>query len=161
MQGRYTVSIQNKFQILENSEETATEKYGRFIKANWETAAELVPEVRKKKKPKHSDDYKVMRVREKVQQVLEKYLQRLEEDDRVELEKYKMDLNSVYNTLKEKELNIKLSQIEAARKNSNQSASWQLINELCYRRTTRKGQLKGKTQHKQIRKWYNHFQTLL
>ena len=40
-----------------------------------------------------------MQAREKVQQALQKYLQRLEEDDRVELEKYKMDLNSVYVTL--------------------------------------------------------------
>ena len=75
MQERYTASIQNRFQILENTEETATEKYGKFIKANSETAAELIPEVRKKRKPKHSDDYRVMQAREKVQQALQKYLQ--------------------------------------------------------------------------------------
>ena len=89
MQERYTASIQNKFQILENTEETATEKYGRFIKANSEKAAELIPVVRKKRKLKHSDDHRVMQAREKVQEALQKYLQRLEEDDRVELEKYK------------------------------------------------------------------------
>ena len=94
----YTTSIWNKFQILENTEETTTEKYGSFIKANSETATELIPEVRKKRTPKHSDDHRVMQAREKVQQVLQKYLQRLKEDDRVELEKYKMDLNSAYNT---------------------------------------------------------------
>ena len=92
-----------------------------------------------------------MQAREKVQQALQKYLQRLEEDDRVELEKYKMDLNSVYNTLKEEEPNIKLSEIEVARRNNNHRVSWQLINELCGRRTTSKGQLKGKTQQERIR----------
>ena len=60
MQERYTASIQNKFWILDNTEETATEKCGRFIKANSETVAELIPEVRKKRKPKHSDDHRVM-----------------------------------------------------------------------------------------------------
>ena len=72
-----------------------------------------------------------------------------------------MDLNSVYNTLKEEELNIKLSEIEVARRNNNHRVSWQLINEICGRRTTRKGQLKGKAQQERIRNWYNHFQTLL
>ena len=91
-----------------------------------------------------------MQAREKVQQALQKYLQRLEEDDRVELEKYNMDLNSVYNTLKEEELNIKLSEIEVARRNNNHRLSWQLINELCGTRTTRKEQLKGKTQQERI-----------
>ena len=124
MQERYTASIQNKFQILENTEETATEKYGRFIKANSETAAELIPEVRKKRKPKHSDDHRVMQAREKVQQALQKYLQSLEEDDRVELEKYKRDLSSVYKSLKEEELNIKLSEVEVARRNNNHRVSW-------------------------------------
>ena len=102
-----------------------------------------------------------MQAREKVQQALQKYLQRLEEDDRVELDKYKRDLNSVYNSLKEEELNIKLSKIEVARRNNNHRVSWQLIIELCGRRITRKGQLKGKTQQERIGNWYNHFQTLL
>ena len=149
MQEKYTASIWNKFQILENTEETVTEKYGKFIKANSVTAAELNPEIRKKRKPKHSDDHRVMQAREKVQQALQKYLQRLEEDDRVELEKYKTDLNSVYNTLKEEELNIKLSEIEVARRNNNHRVSCQLINKLCGRRTTRKGQLKAKHNRKE------------
>ena len=102
-----------------------------------------------------------MQAREKVQYALQKYLQRLEEDDRVELEKYKRDCNIVYNSLKEEELNIKLSEIEVARRNNNHRVSWQLINELCGRRITRKGQLKGKTQQERIQNWYNHFQTLL
>ena len=94
-----------------------------------------------------------MQAREKVQQALQKYLQRLEKDDRVELEKYKIDLNSVYNTLKEEKLNIKLSEIEVARRNNNHRVSWQLINELCARRTTRKGQLKDKIQQERIEYW--------
>ena len=102
-----------------------------------------------------------MQGREKLQQALQKYLQRLEGDDRVDLEKYKMDLNSVYKTLKEEELNIKLSEIEVPRRNNNHRVSWQFINELWGRKTTRKGQLKGKTQQERIRNWYNHFQTLL
>ena len=102
-----------------------------------------------------------MQAREKVQQALQKYLQRLEEHDRVELEKYKRDTNIVYYSLKEEKLNIKLSEIEVARKNNNHRVSWQLINEICGRRIIRKGQLKGKTQQERIRNWYNHFQTLL
>ena len=158
---RYMASIWNKYQILENTEETATEKYGRFIKTNSETVAELNPEVRKKRKPKHSDDHRVMQAREKYSRALQKYLQRLEKDERVELEKYKRDINSVYNSLKDEELNIILSEIEVARRNNNHRVHWQLINELYGRRITRKGQLKGKTQQERIRNWYNHFQTLI
>ena len=47
---------------------------------------------------------------------------------------------------KEEELNIKLPEIEAARRNNNHRVGWQLINKLCGRRITREGQLKGKTQ---------------
>ena len=50
IQERYTVAVKNRFYTLTAREETATERYERFIDANKEAARETLPEIKFAKK---------------------------------------------------------------------------------------------------------------
>ena len=47
LQHEYTVSVRNRYEELATGNENATEKYGKFVEANAETAKQLLPRKRR------------------------------------------------------------------------------------------------------------------
>ena len=54
-----------------------------------------------------------------------------------------------------------IKQIENADPNRKYPLSWELINEITGRKTTKKGMIKGKNQKECLQTWYKHIQDLL
>ncbi len=102
IQQRYTLTVRNRFQILEN--ETNEERYNRFVKANEQTMEECVPKkerVRKSLRAKHPD---IIASREAAVDAHDKFIQEETSENR---EKWKEALQNLYNTydrLKEEDL---------------------------------------------------------
>ena len=53
LQKQYSIEVRNRFQPLDKLDESATEKYDRFIRANSEAAEKKHPKKKEKKKGKH------------------------------------------------------------------------------------------------------------
>jgi len=80
---------------------------------------------------------------------------------RQELEEAKDRLEGAYKLVAEEELASRIHEVEKAQKQDKHSRSWQLINEISGRRTSRKGQLKGTSQLKRVKNWIEQLQRLL
>ena len=56
MQEQYSVGVHNRFNTLQDVNETTTEKYKHFIKINKEVIEDLIPKMDKKKRFQPSKD---------------------------------------------------------------------------------------------------------
>ena len=161
LQKKYTVEVRNRFQPLEDVEETATEIYDRFVKANSEAAEQVIPVKKRSRKICFSSDNRVSSARNVVQQNYNIYQQETTEANRLNYKRAKKSLEETYNLVSEEDLTRKLLQVEKAHVNCKHGESWKLINEITGRRTSARGQLEGKTQQERVENWYNHFKSLL
>ncbi|XP_072048646.1 uncharacterized protein [Amphiura filiformis] len=143
LQELYTVEVHNRFQPLEEMEETATERYERFIKAN-----------RKQQK-------RVVRARDDIRETYDAYQLDATERNRHRYKEAKANLEEAYNTATEEDLSKRLRAVEEAHDNCKHGQSWKLINEITGRKASVKGQLKGDTQNERINNWFTHFKDLL
>ena len=66
LQKKYTIEVRNRFQSLDKLDETATERFDRFIKANKEAAEKIIPIRRRTRKANISNDPRVTVARENV-----------------------------------------------------------------------------------------------
>ncbi|XP_072039109.1 craniofacial development protein 2-like [Amphiura filiformis] len=57
----YTIEVHNRFEILEDMEETATDKYSRFIAANKEAAEKIIPAKKRSRRANFSRDPRVIK----------------------------------------------------------------------------------------------------
>ena len=161
LQERYAIEVRNRFLPLQDQNETATEKYDRFIKATQEATEEVIPTKEKGKRAKFSSDPRVVTARENIKGAYNKYEQATSDECRIKYKEAKKDLEEVYNTVMEEDLTTKLNDVESAHINSKHGKSWRLINDITGRKASRTGQLKGDTQEARIKNWYNHFKDLL
>ena len=69
----YTITIRNKFESLCTDNETITETYANLIKANEETAKEVLLKRKKDRKRKASEDPRVVKVGDELQIVSDRY----------------------------------------------------------------------------------------
>ena len=74
---------------------------------------------------------------------------------------WKSKLEEVYITVGDEELVSQIKEIETAQKMNNFGKSFQLINKITERKTTRQGQLKGDKREERVNTWFNHSVTLL
>ena len=66
LQELYSVEVRNRLQPFENADESATEKYERFITANKEAAEKLIPVRKKARKVQFSKDTQVIEARKRI-----------------------------------------------------------------------------------------------
>lgn len=78
------------------------------------------------------------------------------------LQARKNDLQQIYLTLQERELNNLVSKVdEQANTQNKMKESWQLINKITNRKSTKQGMIKGASKTERVNKWYDHFNNLL
>ena len=68
MQERYTIAVKSKFCVLTTEEDTATEEYERFEKANEEAAKEIIPELKGTRKKQPYNDAIIVKARKRVEE---------------------------------------------------------------------------------------------
>ena len=161
LQEKYAVEVRNRFEVLEDEEESATNKYDRFIKANKEAAEKFIPLRKRAKRTRFSSDPRVTKARDEIKHAYEVYQHNTTEENRAEYKKAKESLEDVYNLVIEEDLNRKIEEVETAHANAKHGQSWRLINDITGRKAAAQGQLKGETQKERVANWYNHFKDLL
>ncbi|XP_072050156.1 craniofacial development protein 2-like [Amphiura filiformis] len=109
IQKMYAIEVHNRFEILENIEETATDKYSRFIAANKEAAEKIIPAKKRSRRANFSRDPRVIKAREHIRETYEAY--QLDTTDladckREEYKEAKKNLDDAYNKVIEGDLNV-------------------------------------------------------
>ena len=160
LQKKYTIEVRNRFQFLYKLDETATERYDRFIKANNE-AAEKIILIRRTRKAIISNDPRVTVARENVNKAYEVYQKETLDENRLKHKAAKENLEEACNLVEEEMLASKFKKVENAHANCKHGLSWELINDITGRKASMRGQLKGGTQQEHVRSWYDHFRNLL
>ncbi|XP_072015018.1 uncharacterized protein [Amphiura filiformis] len=138
----YTIEVHNRFEILEDMEETATDKYSRFIAANKEAAEKIIPAKKRSRRANFSRDPRVIKARDHIRETYEEYQLDTTDCKREEYKKAKKNLDDAYNEVIEADLNGKLQEVERAHVNSKHGESWKLINDITGRKACSTGQLK-------------------
>jgi hypothetical protein len=161
LQSQYTIKVCNKFQPLQDIEESATEEYARFIKANEEATKEVIPVLKTVRKANVSNDPRVNKARDNIKEAYSLYEQDISEESRLTYKETKTKLGEAYNLVTEEDLGKKLKEVETAHANCKHGLSWKLINDITGRKASKKGQLMGDTQKERVKNWYNHFKNLL
>ena len=156
LQEKYAVEVRNRFEVLEDEDESATDKYDIFSKAYKEAAKKTIPLRKRAEKTRYSSDPKVTKARDEINHAYVVYQHSTIEENRAEYEKETESLEDVYSLVIEEDLNSKIKEVETAHANSKHGQSWSLINDI-----TAHGQLKGETQKDRVTNWYNHFNNLL
>ena len=160
---KYSVSVQNRFQALCRDEEnqSATTDYAHLVKAHEESAAEHIPQRLRKKRPKISDDPRIVTARDNVNKSFEKYALTSSDQDHETLQLEKSNLQSAYDTLQEEELNQMISKVESADATYKHGEAWRLINAITGRKSAKRGIIKGNSKAERLKKWHDYFKGLL
>ena len=146
LQKLYTVEVHNRFQPLEEVDESATDRYQRFVNAHKEAAEKVIPLKKRTKRVQFSNDQRVALARNKITEAYTEYQQDTSDEKREVYKTAKDALKETYTIVMEEDLNNKLKEVETAHVNSKHGQSWKLIDEITGRKTSAKGQLKGDTQ---------------
>ena len=75
LQEKSAVEVRNRFEVLEDKEESATDKNDRFIKANKEAAEKIIPVRKRAKKTRFSSDPRVAKARDEIKDAYSVYQQ--------------------------------------------------------------------------------------
>ena len=82
LQEKYAVEVRNRFEVLGVEEESATDRYDRFIKANKEAAEKIVPLRNRAKKTRFSSDPRVIKARDEIKDAYVIYQQNTTDGNR-------------------------------------------------------------------------------
>ena len=69
----YNLEVKNRYEMLHVGNESATEAYEHFIQAIKEVAKEIIPQRKRTKRKRNSDDARVQNARKDVQHMFNKY----------------------------------------------------------------------------------------
>ncbi|CAH1266644.1 Hypp3470 [Branchiostoma lanceolatum] len=134
LQEQYTVEVHNRFQPLQELEESATDRYERFTKATQEAAEKVVSLKKRGRKTRHSEDPRMAKARHELNNTYGRYKENTTEVNRQEYSQAKIKLKAAYITVEEKTLSSKIRE---------------------------EGTAGRKQQEERIENWYNHFKNLL
>lgn len=159
----YTVEIKNRFNCLreETPPESITEEYKFLITANKDTAEKLLPRKKRDKKLLASENERVSKARELLQQASKRYNTEPTPENKTALEDKKSNLEEAYIEANQSYIESVTASVKQAAVEGKTSTVWKAINDLTGRKKGRESQLNGRTQEERVTNWYNAFQKLL
>ena len=160
LQHHYTVTVRNRYAELCTDDDTFTERYGHFIQANAEATEKLIPLKPKNKSKNIAEDPRINEAREAVQKAFTAFSNNPTIQLQQQLQKEKSKLKEIYDDIQEKELDEMINQVEMADNKRKHGESWQLINTITGRKSSKRGILKGNTKEERVNKWFEHFSNL-
>ncbi|XP_062577713.1 uncharacterized protein LOC134239565 [Saccostrea cucullata] len=159
LQKKYTVAVKNRFQIL--MDESNSERYEKFVKANQEAMKECLPKRAKIKKSLRSLDPRVSEARQKAQEAQRQYESSKTDEDK---DLWSVAVNNLYQAYKlaqEEELAEQIQGIETAHGEQRYGEAWKVVNEITGRKKAKEGQVAGNSPEERVSTWYTHFKNLL
>ena len=151
------MEVRNRFRALADENQTATEQYGHFIQVNKDVTAAVVPPLTRKKPLQINKDPRLVQARNKAKEKHWNYLIDTSEENRLDYEQAKREIDNTYAALLKEQLEDKIKRIEDTDINGKHGQSWKLINEVTGRKASIQGKLEGDTQADRINNWYKHF----
>ncbi|XP_060754232.1 uncharacterized protein LOC132865717 [Neoarius graeffei] len=100
IQELYTIAVHNRFQPIQELDESATGRYERFIKAT-EAAEKVVPIRKRERKTRHSEDSRVTHAKDKLNRAYERYKEDTTVENRQEYSQAKKKLKETYIAVEE------------------------------------------------------------
>ena len=150
------------FQLMalnQDDDDTITERHGHFVQANAEATEKLIQLKPKNKRKKIAEDPRINEAREAVQK--HSQLSPTNPLHNYNNKEEKSKLKEIYDDIQEKELDEMINQVEMADNKRKHGESWQLINTITGRKSSKRGILKGNTKEERVSKWFEHFSNLL
>ena len=161
LQERYAVEVKNRFDLLTTEDQTATERYQSFIKANDETSKFLLPKKEKKKRSTIACDPNVVAAREELKQRSNEYHKEACEENRISVQEGKQKLESAYISAQEKLLDSQVQELEGYSEQGRHAKSWAMINTITGKAPSVPGNIRGNSPEERVKKWKDYFSSLL
>ena len=143
LQELYIVTIHNRYADLSNNVDYVTEKYGKLVEANTETAENMIPVEKKNKRRNVAEDPRIEDARTEVQKAFENYQLSCNNEARQELQSRKEKLQQVYNEIQEEDLEEIATEVKNVDVRSKHAESWRLINNITGHKAAKRGIIKG------------------
>ena len=162
LQARYSVEIRNRYEGLKSeSGEDISSQYDCLVKANLETAANILPKKKRDRKLLASEDSRVSAARTELQKASEEHNSLCNQQTSDSLQSAKAKLDRAYLEANQDYLQKKMDDIKKERKGNNTSSPWKTINDITGRKGAKEGQVKGRSQQERLNNWYQAFKNLL
>lgn len=158
IQAKYTVTVKNRFQLLE---EEGKCEYSSFVEANRAAMEECVPTRPKKVTVHTSTEPRVVEAREKAEKAHETWIDKNTDRSRAAWKLALEKLHETYSLVKEEELEAQTREIESAFGAKQYGEAWKVVNQISGRKKAKEGQVSGNSPEQRISTWFTHFQKLL
>ena len=160
---RFTVSVRNKYEALclETNTNSPNIKYNNLVLSNEQAAADCIPLKPKIKKRVPWESIAVIAKRKELQKSAEMKNSLPTNKKKRKFKSLQKELTEIYEAEQTDYIQNKISIINEAAVNKKSSIAWQTVNEISRRKGTSKAKLKAENQNERLKKWKNHFQSLL
>ncbi|CAJ1087270.1 Craniofacial development protein 2 [Xyrichtys novacula] len=151
IQHDYTVEVMNRFQVLEEDDNGA--RYEKFVEANRQAMEDCVPLKPKRKSVHTSTNPQVVAARERVDDAHTKWDTDSTDDNRAAWRRALIELYTVYDQVKEQELEEQTRTIEEAFGAQQYGEAWKVVNEISGRKRAKEGQVSGNSPEERVTTW--------
>ena len=159
LQQTYTIAVKNRYEILEDDDNNT--RFDKFVEANKESMVELIPKRPKKKSALRSSDPRVVEARGKAEEAKMTWEALQSDDNRNAWKQALKNLYSVYDQVKEQELEECINKIEATHGEQQYGEAWKTVNDITGRKRSKEGQVSGSSPEERVTTWFTHFKKLL
>ena len=159
LQNRYTVTVKNKFQVLETDDNST--RYEKFVVANKEAMRECLPVRKGKKSALRSSDPRVVRARKEAERAHLEWEADQSDTNKDTWKQALGNLYAVYDQVKEKEIEGHIRNIESAHGAQKYGEAWKVVNDITGRKNTKEGQVAGSSPQERVSTWFTSFKQLL
>ena len=157
---KYTLTLRNKFDALQEIQETPTpnDEYENFVNAHLGAAAECIP-IKQRAKPRVPWETLAVRKKHANVKTSSKCTRRNQTNiNALKLKKAQNELTHVYLKEQTEYIQNQIHQIRDLVENRQSRIAWQMLNEVSRRKSTAKAKLKATSQQEWIHLWKQHFE---